>query len=76
MLILKKVCPKNFRIVCAVNKLTKILISEYRKMLLKSKEGGGDKSLRWEEAEEASLYCKKKDISLKTRRSNSRRIIY
>jgi hypothetical protein len=45
-------------------------------LLLKSKEGGRDKNLCWEEAEEASLYCKKKkDTSLKTRRSNSRRII-
>jgi hypothetical protein len=29
-------------------------------LLLKSKEGGRDKNLCSEEAEEASLYCKKK----------------
>jgi hypothetical protein len=44
-------------------------------LLLKSKEGKRDKNLRWEEAEEASLYCKKKDTLLETRRSKSSRII-
>jgi hypothetical protein len=34
MFILKKVCPKNFGVVCEVNKLTKILISEYRKTIV------------------------------------------